>query len=367
MGRVLLILACWKALGVLALEFTSLGQRVAVEKVASGLGTLWGFDFFSEDRLILTAKEGRVYLMDKGEVQSVRGLPPVADFGQGGLMDVRIHPRDSTLLFFTYASSYGGGRGTVLARAKLEGLSLGEVRVLFRSRPPGRTGRHFGSRIVFQGNHLYFGVGDRGERAKAQDLKLPHGKILRLGLDGRIPEDNPFKAPNLTAIWSYGHRNPQGMAIHPETGQLWAQEHGPRGGDEINLIERGKNYGWPLITYGREYWSLTEERGIIGPTHGEGMEQPVAQFTPSIAPASLMIYSGRVFGAWKHHFFQASLKFRYISRIVIRAGLRVGEEEKILEALGERIRHIRGVPFGGHLFFHGRGQPLQDGPRLQRG
>ena len=355
MGRTFSFCFFLLATGVFGLEFTSLNQEIKVEKMASNLGTLWGFDFFSEDHLILTAKEGRVYLMDKGNIHEVQGLGPVADFGQGGLMDVRIHPEDSSLVFFTYTASYGNGRGTLLARAKLEGHRLLDTKILFRPDPPGRTGRHFGSRIVFLGDYLYFGIGDRGHRPWAQQLDIPNGKIFRLHLDGRIPVDNPFVSAGHGHIWSYGHRNPQGMAIHPGTNQLWSQEHGPRGGDEINLIEKGKNYGWPLATHGREYWSLTKEGGTIAPTHREGTEQPIVQFTPSIAPSTLMIYSGKLFSAWKHHFFSSSLKFRYISRIVIEGGQQGGEEEKLVESLGERIRHIRESPSGAVYFSTDRG------------
>ena len=329
---------------VSAQEFVSSGQHIEIKKVASGLGIVWGFDFLSENALVVSRKNGKMYLISEGKTQEIMGLPSSVVFGQGGLMDVRVYPRDKSVVFFSYVSKYEDGYGTVIAKAKLNGLKLENVTTLFRSSPPGRTGRHFGSRIVFKGDTLFFGIGDRGDRSKAQLLDHPNGKVFRLHLDGSLPKDNPFEAPNLSSIWSYGHRNPQGMAIHPETGELWEQEHGPRGGDEINRIEKGKNYGWPIITYGREYWGPT-----IGTTHKEGMEQPIKYFVPSIAPSSLMIYSGKLFKAWKGHFFSASLKFRYINKLVIKNGM-ILSEENLVTYLKQRIRHICESP-SGEIFF----------------
>ncbi len=329
---------------IFAQEFVLSGQRVAVKRIVSGLSIVWGFDFLSEDVMVISQKNGKMYLFSKGNLEEITGHPSSSVFGQGGLMDVRVHPRDKRVLFFSYVSKYEEGYGTIIARAKLNGTKLENVKTLFRSSPPGQTGRHFGSRIVFKDETLFFGVGDRGERDKAQLLNYPNGKIFRLHLNGSLPEDNPFKAPNLLSVWSYGHRNPQGMAVHPETGKIWEQEHGPRGGDEINLIEKGKNYGWPIITYGREYWGPT-----IGTTHKEGMEQPIKYFVPSIAPSSLMIYSGKLFKDWKGHFFSSSLRFRYINKLVIKNGT-VLREENILGELKQRIRHVSESPSGAIFF-----------------
>ena len=327
-----------------AFEFTSKGQRIKVQKMASGLGIVWGFDFLSEESMVVTRKSGKMYLLSQGQQQEITGVPQSVVFGQGGLMDVLVHPEQKNIIFFSYVSSYKDGYGTIIARANLNGTALTDVKTLFKSSPPGKKGVHFGSRIVLKDRYLFFGVGDRGDRQKAQQLDYPNGKVFRLQSNGLTPNDNPFKSPHLTSIWSFGHRNPQGMAIHPETGELWEQEHGPRGGDEINKIDKGKNYGWPVITYGREYWGPS-----IGTTHQEGMEQPVKYFTPSIAPSSLMIYSGKMFPSWRGHFFSSSLKFRYINRIAIK-GKEIVEEENILSDLKQRVRHLRESPSGAIFF-----------------
>ena len=336
------------AVDVLALEITSLGQKIAVEKVASGFGIPWGFDFLpgKEGELLVAEKHGAMSVVSGGEKKGVSGLPEVDGYGQGGLMDVRFHPDASGRIFFTYVSRYEGGRGTVLAGARLDATALKDVKILFRSSPPGSGGRHFGSRIAFgRDGSLFFGVGDRGDRDKAQDLDYPNGKIFRIRTDGTVAEDNPFKDRPLAAVWSYGHRNPQGMAIHPATGRLWQQEHGPRGGDEINRIVKGANYGWPVATYGKEYWGPP-----IAPSHKEGTEGPVKYYVPSIAPSSLMIYSGKLFKKWRHHFFSAALKSRHINRIAIDAGGNVGPEERLLEGLRQRVRHLMEAP-SGEIYF----------------
>ena len=261
--------------------------------------------------------------------------------------------------FFSYSARYGGGVGTRIAKARLVGSRLTQLQELFSALPLGSGGRHFGSRILFgppsagggSSDLLFFGVGDRGDRHKAQKLNFPNGKLFRIKQDGSIPPDNPFVKTEgaLPAIWSLGHRNPQGMAWDA-SGHLWEQEHGPRGGDEINRIAKGKNYGWPVITYGREYWGPK-----IGDTHRKGMEQPVKHFTPSIAPSSLMIYSGKLFKKWKGDFFSASLKFTHINRLVITQG-KVAKEERFLQrSLGERVRHIREAPSGEIFFSTDRG------------
>ncbi len=354
-----------------ALEITSLGQKIAVERVASNLGIVWGFDFLQEGHLILAHKDGRMSLLKEGHssrrqtIVPVKGVPPSTSFGQGGLMDVRVHPKDKSQIFFSYVSRYQNGHGTIIARATLQGNQIENVKTLFRTTPPGKTGRHFGSRIVFGAKDtLFFGVGDRGERDKAQLLNAPNGKLYRIHRDGRIPKDNPFvgKKGALPAIWSYGHRNPQGMAIHPATGDLWEQEHGPRGGDEINHIIKGANYGWPIITYGREYWGPS-----IGTTHKEGMRQPVKYFVPSIAPSSLMIYSGKLFSQWKHHFFSAALELQHLNRLDIRQQgqtFRVAAEERLLKELNQRIRHVREAPSGKIWFSTDQGNLYQMRPAL---
>ena len=355
----------------IAYTIHSENQRIIVEHLSKfwseDLGVIWGFDFLSSSndtqdlpKLIVTERGGKMYFLSlaTGHKEPISGLPQMVEVGQGGLMDVRVHPQfaENKLVFFSYVARYENGTGTIVARAKLEGSKLRDIKTLFKSSPPGSSGRHFGCRIVFQGNKIYFAIGDRGDRHKAQDLSYPNGKVYRIYEDGSIPEDNPFigkelknKRKALAAIWSYGHRNPQGLAIHPHTGQIWEQEHGPRGGDEINLIQKGKNYGWPVITYGKEYWGPS-----IGTTHKKGMEQPIKFYVPSIAPSSLMIYSGRLFTGWKGDFFSTALRDPHISRVVIKKSgktvLKAIKQESILSDFPHRIRHIRETPNGQIIF-----------------
>ena len=363
-----------KANKQIAYTIHSENQKIIVEHLSKlwseDLGVIWGFDFLppsgdTQDipKLIVTERGGKMYFLSlsNGHKEFISGLPETVEVGQGGLMDIKLHPQfaENKLVFFSYVARYEGGTGTIIARAKLQGSKLRDIKTLFKSSPPGSGGRHFGCRIVFQGNKIYFAIGDRGDRHKAQDLSYPNGKVYRIYEDGSIPEDNPFvgrrsenRRKTLAAIWSYGHRNPQGLAIHPHTGQLWEQEHGPRGGDEINLIKRGKNYGWPVITYGREYWGPS-----IGTTHKKGMEQPTKFYVPSIAPSSLMIYSGRLFHRWKGNFFSTALKKPHISRTVIKNTKKsskmvpkVYKQESILSGFPHRIRHISEAPNGQIIF-----------------
>ena len=358
----------------IAYTIQSENQKIIVEHLSKfwpeNLGVIWGFDFLPSSnntqdipRLIVTERGGKIYFLSlsNGHKEPISGLPETVEVGQGGLMDVKLHPQfaENRLIFFSYVARYENGTGTIVARAKLQGSKLRDIKILFKSSPPGSGGRHFGCRIVFQGDKIYFAIGDRGDRHKAQDLSYPNGKVYRIYEDGSIPEDNPFvgkKLKNerkaLAAIWSYGHRNPQGLALHPHTGDIWEQEHGPRGGDEINLIQKGKNYGWPIITYGREYWGPS-----IGTTHKKGMEQPVKFYVPSIAPSSLMIYSGRLFTKWKGDFFSTALKDPHISRVVIKYMKKSGKtapkatkQESILSNFPHRIRHIREAPNGQIIF-----------------
>ena len=348
-------------------------QKIVVEHLSKfwseDLGVIWGFDFLPSSngvqqdipKLIVTERGGEMYFLSltDGHKEPISGLPQMAEVGQGGLMDVKLHPQfaRNKLVFFSYVARYEEGAGTIVARARLQGSKLRDIKTLFKSSPPGSGGRHFGCRIVFKEDKIYFAIGDRGDRHKAQDITYPNGKVYRIGEDGSIPEDNPFvgkKLENgrkvLAAIWSYGHRNPQGLAVHPHTGEIWEQEHGPRGGDEINLIKQGKNYGWPVITYGREYWGPS-----IGTTHKAGMEQPIKFYVPSIAPSSLMIYSGRLFPHWKGDFFSTALKDPHISRVVIKyikksGKMMVVKQESILNDFPYRIRHISESPNGQIIF-----------------
>jgi glucose/arabinose dehydrogenase len=253
----------------------------ALEEVADGLGTPWGLAFIADTQLLVTEREGSIKLLDTRSkaVTPVQGAPAVLAEGQGGLLDVAVAPgfTPGDWIYFTFVRDKDGEGVTVLARAKLQSKKLVQWQDLLETRSATDSGRHFGSRIAFdEKGYVYFGVGDRGERPNSQDLTNHAGSVMRLHPDGRVPQDNPFnrRTDVLPEIWSYGHRNPQGMAYDYSKNRLWLIEHGPRGGDEINLVLPGRNYGWPVISYGKEYWGPLQ---VGEGTHREGMEQPVKQ------------------------------------------------------------------------------------------
>ncbi len=322
----------------------------ALQRLADGLGVPWGMAFLSIDEIIITERGGKVYILSikTGSIRPIKGAPAVMADGQGGMLDVAI-PRDyqnTGWIYFTYVKEQDGKGVTVLARAKLQGDRLIRWQDLLVSKSASDTSRHFGSRIAFDDNgYVYFTVGDRGVRPNAQDLSNHAGTVIRLKRDGGIPEDNPFfgKKDALPEIWSYGHRNPQGIAYDFANKRLWVIEHGPRGGDEINLVLRGRNYGWPIISYGKEYWGPV---AVGEGTHRKGMEQPVKQYTPSIAPGSLMLYSGKAFPAWKGNLFAGALKLTHLNRIVLDKNARVIGEERLLKDMNERIRALVESPRG---------------------
>jgi glucose/arabinose dehydrogenase len=261
--------------------------------------------------------------------------------GQGGLLDVATPP-DYTAggyLYFTHSKARNGQGVTVLARARLEGTNLSDWQELLVTESGSDSGRHFGSRIAFDDSgHVYFSIGDRGERPHGQDLTTHAGSILRLNRDGSVPEDNPFvNGPGLPEIWSYGHRNPQGLFFDRQRGVLWSNEHGPRGGDEINIIKKGGNYGWPIVSHGKEYWG-PKRVGVA--TSMAGMEDGIKIYTPSIAPGSLLVYSGAVFAQWQNNLFSGALKLEHLNRVVVDANFRPVKEERLLAALAERIRAV---------------------------
>ena len=264
-------------------------------------------------------------------------------------MDIELHPdyENSGWLYMTHGSidgKNGNGGNTALFRAKLNGNTLTDIQRLYKAEPNSRRGQHFGSRIEFDNDgYLYFCVGDRGNRdINPQDITRDGGKIYRLHDDGSIPKDNPFiNKPNAkTAIYSYGHRNPQGMIKHPKTGDIWTHEHGPKGGDEINIIQKGKNYGWPVISYGVNY-SGTKFTDI---TEKEGMEQPLFHWTPSIAPSGMTFVYSNKYPEWEGNLLVGSLKFAYVERLVIKNN-NVVKREKLLEDIG-RIRNVKQAPDG---------------------
>ena len=322
----------------------------SLEEVADGLGIPWGLAFISDTQLLITELEGNIRLLDTQSktLTPVQGAPAVLAEGQGGLLDVAVPPDFSAgdWIYFTFVRDKDGQGVTVLARAKLASNKLVQWQDLLETQSATSAGRHFGSRIAFdEKGYVYFGVGDRGERPTAQDLTKHNGSVMRLYRDGRIPKDNPFvqRTDVLPEIWSYGHRNPQGMAYDTTNKRLWLIEHGPRGGDEINLVLPGRNYGWPVISYGKEYWGpLAVGEG----THRKGMEQPIKQYTPSIAPGSLLLYFGDSFPAWRGNLFSGALKLRHLNRVTLDADGKAIGEERLLAELDERIRAVVQSPQG---------------------
>ncbi|WP_343485876.1 PQQ-dependent sugar dehydrogenase [Allomuricauda sp. d1] len=308
----------------------------------------WGMAFLSDGSMLITEKAGELIHFKNGNKTLISNLPEIYVRGQGGFMDVELHPDydKNGWIYFSYSSSKGSGSGgnTAIMRAKLEGNRLIDHQQLYKGVPNTGRGQHFGSRLEFDNEgYLYFSIGDRGNRDEnPQDITRDGGKIYRINDDGSIPEDNPFvnRSGAKTAIFSYGHRNPQGLALHPETGKLWAHEHGPRGGDEINVVEKGKNYGWPVITYGINYvgTKITDE------TTRPGMEQPLYQWTPSIAPCGMAFVTSDKFPDWQGNLLVGSLAFQYLERLEIKNN-KITYREKLLEGTG-RVRNVKQGPDG---------------------
>jgi len=318
------------------------------EVVVSDLNNPWGFTFLPDNSILITEKSGELIHFKDGKKTAISGLPEIYVRGQGGLLDIILHPDYTTngWIYFSYASPKGEGSGgnTSIARAKLKNNSLTDLQVLYKAQPNTTKGQHFGSRLVFDKNgYLFFSIGDRGNRDEnPQDITKDCGKIYRLNADGTIPEDNPFVNTNNAkkAIYSYGHRNPQGMTLHPKTGAVWTHEHGPRGGDEINIIASGKNYGWPIISYGINY-SGTKFTEI---SKKEGMEQPLHYWDPSIAPSGMAFINSDKYGDWNGNLLIGSLKFQYLDMCTLKDN-KVIKEERLLDGLG-RIRSIKQGPDG---------------------
>lgn len=332
------------------LSQVSEGVHFQVEKLTEGLGVPWGMAFVSPTEILFTERRGRVGLLniENGEITSIKGVPEVMASGQGGLLDVAVPAGygAGNWIYFTYVKQQRGKGVTTLARARIKGDRLLEWADLLITQSATDTGRHFGSRIAFDGDgHIFFTVGDRGVRPNAQDRTTHAGSVLRVNLDGSVPEDNPFIGQQkiLPEIWSYGHRNPQGITFDAENQRLWLIEHGPRGGDEINLVMPGRNYGWPVISYGKEYWGPF---AVGEGTHKDGMEQPVKVYVPSIAPGSLLLYSGKAFPQWRGNLFAGALVLTHLNRVVLDDAGKAIQEERLLESLGERIRALVESPQG---------------------
>lgn len=330
-------------------SFPSQNGPVQVQTVAGGLEHPWGLAFLPDGRMLVTERPGRLRLVSAdGQLsEPLTGVPAVWARGQGGLLDVAVDPDFATskLVYLSYSEPGEGGAGTAVARGKLVGEALEDVQVVFRQLPKLEAGQHFGSRLVFdREGRLYVTTGDRGNWDFPQALDKGQGKIFRIERDGGIPADNPFvgREDADPAIWSYGHRNVQGAALHPQTGKLWQTEHGARGGDELNIPDPGKNYGWPVITLGVNYSGAPIGSGK---KEMEGMEQPMHQWTPSIAPSGLAFYTHERFPAWQGDLFVGALAYQRIVRLDL-DGEKVVGEEPLLVDLGERIRDVRQGPDG---------------------
>ncbi|HSA57216.1 MAG TPA: PQQ-dependent sugar dehydrogenase [Gemmatimonadaceae bacterium] len=342
----------------------SAGMRLRAEVVAAGISTPSSIAFIPPDRILVADRRvGVLWLVDlaAGTKDSVRDVPVVHGSPDGGLLDLVPHPdyARNGWLYFSYSIDGEGGQTTVLDRARLaDGRLVGRER-LFTARPFVNKSNHFGGRILFHGGHLFLTLGDRDVRELAQRLDNHHGKILRLREDGGVPPDNPFvgKADTLPEIWSWGHRNPQGLVIHPQTGEIWSNEHGPRGGDEINVIHVGRNYGWPVITYGREYAGPLVGEGLW---RRDGLEQPLHYWVPSIAPSGMAFYTGDLFPGWRGSLFTGALALRHLNRVVLRNN-RVVLEERLLDDKNWRVRSLTFGPDGLYVGVDG-GQVVRIAP-----
>jgi glucose/arabinose dehydrogenase len=322
-----------------------------VVTVVAGLDHPWSLAFLPDGRLLVTERPGRLRTVGKDgrlDPRAVGALPAgVVEHGQGGLLDVALHPRfaENGWVYLSYAARDGTGVGTEVARGRLAGDRLVDVETIFRMQPKSGGGRHFGSRLVFdRAGYLFVTLGDRGEQDRAQKLDDHAGKIVRLHDDGRVPADNPFaqRAGAKPEVWSLGNRNVQGAAMHPRTGVLWAHEHGPQGGDEVNVIRGGTNYGWPVITYGVNYGIGTK---IGEGTSKPGMAQPIHYWVPSIAPSGMAFYDGDRFPRWKGDLFVGALRDQMLVRLRL-DGEKVVKEERMLQRALGRIRDVRAGPDG---------------------
>ena len=344
-------------------EETENPQPFKVEILAEDLGVPWGMVFINNKELLWTERDGaikKIYI-PTGQITQITGGPEVYFDGQGGLLDVALHPnfQRNKYIYFTFSleSENDDSSTTALARGRLEGNRITNLRTLFTAEPFYHSGTHFGSRLAFDRNDfLFMTVGERRDMRQAQNLNNHLGKLLRLTDEGRPASGNPFTdtAGAKPEIWTLGHRNAQGLFIHPETRELYLQEHGPKGGDEINLIEKGANYGWPVITHGTDYDGTPIGEG----THKAGMKQPVKYWTPSIAPGGLLIYSGKQFPEWRGNFFSGALALRHLNRLNISNN----EEEWLLSSFNYRFRHVIEDPQGFIYVSVDRGMILRISP-----
>jgi aldose sugar dehydrogenase len=319
-----------------------------IEMVTEGVNNPWGMTWLPDGSMLITEKSGTLYRLVDGELITIGNMPEVYNRGQGGLLDIETHPdyESNGWIYITYASTEGEGEGgnTKLIRAQLENNELTNIEELYKASPNSTRGQHFGSRIEFDGEgFVYFSIGERGDHeVNPQDITRDGGKIYRLHEDGRIPSDNPFVGvPNAKeAIYTYGNRNPQGMDRHPTTGKIWIHEHGPKGGDEVNIIEKGTNYGWPVVSYGVNYSGTS----FTDLTEKEGMVQPIYYWVPSIAPCGMTFVTGDTYPDWKGHLLVGSLKFNYVELLKLE-GEKVVDRLRIADDVG-RVRNVKQAPDG---------------------
>lgn len=332
----------------LAKTYVSEGQKFMVETLFEGKDVIWGFDFLdpkAASELLLTERDGKIRLLDLNTKKSseIAGAPKVFATSQGGLLDIHIDHKTNDI-YLTYSDPDPDGATTSLFKGK---LSSDKKKIngsrLFQAQAKASGGEHFGSRIAIdKDGFIFMSVGERNKRDRAQDLNSHQGKILRLTKDGKAPADNPFVNTKgaLPEIWTLGHRNPQGLIIAAD-GTLIEAEFGPRGGDEVNIIQKGLNYGWPIITYGKEYWGPS-----IGAEKKEGLEQPLYKWVPSISPSGIMLYTGSAFPKFEGNLFLATLAGSHVHRVVTDKNRKIVKEEKLLDDLGERFRQVRTGPDG---------------------
>ncbi len=331
-----------------AQSFTSGEHKFRVVTVTKGLSHPWGLAFLPGGDMLVTERAGSLRLISNGVLDpvAIEGVPRVVAENQGGLLDIALHPQFATnrWVYLSYSAPVRGGSATRVVRARFKGRQLRDMETIFEAKPATDSAHHFGSRLAFApGGMLFITSGERGTPDAAQDLNDHRGKIIRLHDDGRVPKDNPFvgRKGARPEIYSYGHRNPQGLAAHPETGEIWAHEHGARGGDEVNLIRPGVNYGWPVITHGKSYAGFPIGVG----THHPGMEQPLKYWVPSIAFSGMAFYTGKRFPRWRGNLFVGALAGQLLARLTVE-GRRITGEERLLGSLGVRIRDVRDGPDG---------------------
>lgn len=323
--------------------------NLRLDTVITGLDVPWGLAFLPDGDMLVNEREGKMIRFRNGQkIAEIEGLPPIHAVGQGGLLDIRLHPdyKNNGWIYFAYtttSTSISDGWNTALMRARLKDNKLVDKQLLFKALPDSKTGHHVGCKITFDGKgHVFFGVGERGRQENAQDLSNDCGKIHRLNEDGTIPADNPFvgRKGAHQSIWSYGHRNPQGLVYNTSTGKLWESEHGPKGGDELNLIQPGKNYGWPVITFGINYDGTI----ITKDTSKVDMEQPITYWVPSIAPCGMIFVNSTKYKGWEGNVLLGSLRFKYLVRCEMAVNS-VIHKEILLPDIG-RLRNVEMAPDG---------------------